>query len=97
MICDRCYFNTNCQYIGRNKKSKVSGCSCFKDRDLVVELPCKFGEQLYSIRTRYDSNKLMIGKALTVNARNLGFVITNYGTTLFRKEEAQRKIDEIKR
>ena len=47
MICDRCYFNTNCQYIGRNKKSKVSGCSCFKDRELVVELKCEVGDMVY--------------------------------------------------
>lgn len=96
MICDKCYFNANCQYIGKNKKSKVSGCSCFKDRELVVELPCEFGEQLYSIRTRSDSKKIMIGRALTVNARNLGFVIENYGKTLFPKAEAQAKLDEMK-
>ena len=66
-----------------------------EEQGRLVELPCRFGDQLYSIRTRYDSAKKMIGKALTVNARNLGFVIAHYGTTLFTKQEAEAALEKM--
>ncbi len=79
----------DCEFIG------VSECEEFKERSLHYQLPCRFGEQLYLIRTAVNSDKKRIGKATVLNYRNLGYVIENFNKTIFTKEIAEKLIKEL--
>ena len=45
--CERCYHNKVC-INGANHKNAES-CIHFKDKDLIAELPCKVGDELFEI------------------------------------------------
>ena len=100
MICKRCihedvcsiYQNLHGVWLTEDSDNEV--CFKFKDKDFTIQLPCKFGERLYSIRTRYDSNRKSVGKPLMLSPRNLGYVVENYGKTVFTKEQVAGKLKE---
>lgn len=43
IICDKCFYRNNCQYLAKKNKSKfVVSCTCFKDgEDIVNVVRCK--------------------------------------------------------
>ena len=99
MNCKNCIHNDLCKTrtdIYYPNQLAIGTCDKFKNKDLFVELPCKMGEQLYLIRTRVDSDKKFIGKATTLTTMNLGYVLQNYGKTMFTEKEIEQKLKETK-
>lgn len=65
MICKDCLHCGIC-----NKKSlELKNCLEFKDRSKFVELPCKVGDTMYYIASKYDKHK-----KTTVDYVNTGIV-----------------------
>ncbi len=106
MICKDCYHSDMCGFEGCDDNA-LTFCKYFKDKSLIVELPCKAGDDFFIIAQRLEKGKYTEyfidgrqvscfeydGKNLTVyDFDGIDFDIDNI---YFDKSKAESKLKEL--
>lgn len=85
----------------RRRHDSTIECEHFKDKSKIIELPCSIGDAVYVIITEnvdLDGYRMQWGKETFV--KNLPFnlnMFDQFGKTVFlSREEAQKKLEELK-
>lgn len=107
MICKDCYHCDVCGFEGCNDNA-LTFCKDFKDKDLIAELPCRIGEELFLIDyptvhcrlKRYElvgTRIVMVIECFELQSILKRVVDKHFGVTVFlTKEEAEAKLKELK-
>lgn len=104
--CNKCYHNKVCLDSANYKNAEK--CSQFKDKSLIVELPCRVWDTVYYIKTLQDGNftRVVSGekvKQIAINSYGI-FLVVDYCHTLdcrdfnktifLTREEAEQALKE---
>ena len=104
--CEKCIHDEVCWYQDMYGYSE-DNCERFKDKSLVVELPCKVGDTLYFpishrvlaydvISFKYDGQYVKVVMENRISKSQMTLYKENVGKTIFlTKEEAEKKLKEI--
>ena len=120
MVCKDCYHYEKCYFealrtahlTGRDYREIVCidnqiSCKFFKDKSLIVELPCKVGEELFLTDYLMYHHRLkeykfigervvMIIECFELQRTCKRFVVEHFGVTVFAdKSKAEAKLKEL--
>lgn len=111
MTCKDCYHYDVCKFYNKNLPEEYDPiewqCDNFKDKSLVVELPCKVGKELFLTDYLMGHHRLkeykFIGERVVMAIECFEFQRTcwrfvdeHFGKTVFlSKEEAEAKLKEL--
>lgn len=95
MTCKDCYHYTACHRMGKEIPSET--CATFRDRRLILELPCDIGDEIWIVVTRRhkaNAPEFTFPQRSRLTWTNLPRVLRDYGRTVFlTKEEAELAAD----
>ena len=109
--CENCIHHEVCTlYDVFDYEEPIDVCDCrfFKDKSKFIELPCAVGDKLYDVRTNYTHIRTDVVREFEICAIGVHFVpwetwyakdahLYELGKTVFTtREEAQRKLEEMK-
>lgn len=110
--CENCYHYEAClNSLSENKvlnNTEVFACEHYKDKSLIVELPCRVGDKVYRINAlgKIEEctveeicinafNNLAVLRRTKGNRSNIGSYLKYIGKTVFfSREEAERALEE---
>lgn len=103
MTCEDCYHYDACRFYNKNLPEEYEPielqCDNFKDKLLIVELPCKVGDKVYKvIRSEYFGNYIqeMTIKEFKIFAHTDYMIVGNdWNDILFDKSKAEEKLKKI--
>lgn len=95
MTCENCYHYNACAYFLRKENKRLGSaegfiCEHFKDKSLIVELPCRVGDILWT-------HSSITGKPISFTVPDIHWIIDadNFGKDVFlTREEAERASEE---
>lgn len=107
MECKNCLYYEKCDgyRVFDISTNRSEYCKYFKDKSLIVELPCKLGDQVYYIKhgSVFDYTIDEIENMFTATengniVRGIYFESKHIGKDVFlTREEAEKKLEEIKK
>lgn len=99
MKCENCIHKKPCgeyqqKFLSHLKNLKVTECPYYKEKDKVIELPCKVGDTVYKIGSICRNGK----EKFYIYQGKFGYsCIRRFGDTVFlTKEEAEKALKELK-
>lgn len=114
MTCKDCYHYDACKFYNKNLPEEYDPiewqCDNFKDKSLIVELPCKIGDEIYYITIkRYAPLSYQIKKAIVtdfyINKNNIVSIelktkseflfALSIDKVYFDKSKAEEKLKEL--
>lgn len=107
MMCKDCYHYDMCGY-ERCDDDALTFCKDFKDKSLIVELPCKIGTELFLSDNLMQHHRLkeykfigtrvvMVIECFEFQRTRKMFLDEHFGKTVFlTEEEAEAKLKEFK-
>lgn len=107
MTCKDCYHYDVCKFYNKNLPEEYDPiewqCDNFKDKSLIVELPCKIGDKVYKvIRSEHFGNHIQemtvrkFGMFAHTNFEMI-FGMENNWDVFFDKSKAEEKLKELNR
>lgn len=111
MTCKDCYHYDACKFYNKNLPEKYDPiewqCDNFKDKSLIIELPCKIGTELFLSDYIMQHHRLkeykfigtrvvMVIECFEFQRTCKRFLDEHFGITVFlTKEEAETKLKEL--
>ena len=99
--CENCYHQEACEYFF-DFKFTVENCNTYKDKSLVVELPCKVGDTLYVIIDESGGAYIKQEKAVEISTEGRIWTDDCYYDSddvgrmiFFTREEVEKALEDL--